>query len=142
MKIISLVELEKEAQNIVESLTGDPNQAVLIALHGDLGAGKTTLTQMIARALGVTENIISPTFLIQKTYPIEHPTFEKLVHIDAYRLESGEELLKINFRETLADPKNLIIIEWPERVSEILPTPTKTIRLTWIDETSREISYE
>src|ERR1035437_464305 len=75
------------------------NKAKVVALSGDLGAGKTTLTQELAKLLGVKENVVSPTFIIMKIYKINsskyNSHFKQLVHIDAYRLESPAELLKI-----------------------------------------------
>ncbi len=110
-------DIQKIAQAVLGFLaTGET--ATVVTLSGDLGAGKTTLTQAIARELGITENIISPTFVIMKRYELHK---KNLIHIDAYRLESADELLKLGWAELIADPKNLILIEWPEKVAEIIP---------------------
>jgi tRNA threonylcarbamoyladenosine biosynthesis protein TsaE len=98
-------------------------KAQIIALSGELGAGKTTLTQQIARQLGIKENVNSPTYVIMKNYkmPLSTSGFRFLVHIDAYRLESEMELEKLGWQEIIADPENLILIEWPERVKKLIP---------------------
>jgi tRNA threonylcarbamoyladenosine biosynthesis protein TsaE len=113
--------------------------ATVVALSGELGVGKTTLTQAIARELGVGENIISPTFVIMKSYKIQNGPFKTLVHIDAYRLDSVKELERLGWAELIADPKNLILIEWPERVLEATPVYAHTIQLVHRDENLREI---
>ena len=113
--------------------------ATVVALSGDLGAGKTTLTQAVARRLGVAESVISPTFVIMKAYDAKHGAYARLVHIDAYRLNSSAELERLGWAELIADPKNLILIEWPERVPEALPADAHRVTLSHLSEEEREI---
>ena len=70
---------------------------------------------------------------------MDHKNFEHLIHIDAYRLGSGDELLHLGWEEIAKNPKNIIFIEWPERVSEILPEDIKKIYFTFVDASSRKI---
>lgn len=114
------------------SITGhkpSDRNATTIFLQGNLGAGKTTLTQEIARHLGISESITSPTFVILKQYKIANDKFkecfDRLIHIDLYRLEGDEEYIKnelnlLKIPDVLKDSRNLIIIEWPERLHDIL----------------------
>lgn len=111
------------ARTLLESLVPGETATVL-GLSGDLGAGKTTLTQEIARALGVQEQVVSPTFVIAKFYETTDARFTQLIHIDAYRIEEIAELQTLGFERMLALPNTLIIIEWPERVKELLPQST------------------
>ena len=115
--------------------------AVVVGLSGDLGAGKTTFSQAVARALGITETVTSPTFVIEKIYTIQPAKngFSRLVHIDAYRLESPTELTKLGFASILADSRNLLLIEWPERLSTLLPSSATTLFFCHINETTRSI---
>ncbi len=122
------------AREWVSAVRPDTKGATIIALEGDLGAGKTTFVQGVAQSLGVVE-VTSPTFVIQKNYPITHTDFEQLVHIDAYRLENTHELLVLDFEAIANNPKNLMFIEWPERVPDI--TPSATLRFTWVSENER-----
>ena len=87
--------------------------AVLLLLKGDLGSGKTAFTKCIGETLEIQEDITSPTFTIQKVYDVNSDKYpvKKLIHIDAYRLESGRELEVLGFKETLADSQNLICLE-------------------------------
>ncbi|MGB8815865.1 MAG: tRNA (adenosine(37)-N6)-threonylcarbamoyltransferase complex ATPase subunit type 1 TsaE [Minisyncoccia bacterium] len=142
MKIISksLVDTEEVARNFVEKLSvGFYDGACVVGLYGDLGSGKTTFTKAIAKILGVKGNITSPTFVIEKIYPISYHFFTKLIHIDAYRLESPEELEKLSWKEALSNSKNLILIEWPENVLGILPENHLKINFKFISENEREI---
>ena len=135
--------LEETAQVAAEGLASlEPSQqATVLALRGDLGAGKTTFTQALARELGISENVTSPTFVIMKIYDLENKVFERLIHIDAYRFDTPDELDGLNFSDFLKDPKNLIVVEWPEKVEGKLPPETVFIDFKFISETVREISY-
>ena len=115
--------------------------ATVVALSGDLGAGKTTFVQTVAKHFGIEEQVSSPTFVIEKIYEIAHGAFARLIHIDAYRLKGAEELEALGWSEIVSDPANLILIEWPERVAELIPASAHRIALTFIDEHTRTIEY-
>lgn len=120
-----------------DSVTGG---ATVVALHGDLGAGKTAFVQAAAKLLGVTATVNSPTFIIEKIYELPPPNkFHNLVHFDCYRLERPEEAVHLNWAEQVSDPGNLIFIEWPERIASLLPGNTHHLAFTFINETEREI---
>lgn len=127
------------ARDFLDNLESEKNMATIIGLKGELGSGKTTFVQNLARELGLTELITSPTFVIEKIYRLTGQKFRKLIHIDAYRLEDGGELLKLGFQELAQDSGNLILIEWVERVSDILGE-TRTIQFKFINENTRQIN--
>lgn len=118
----------------------DDGRATVLALRGDLGAGKTAFTKALARHLGIDEHVTSPTFVIMKKYPIERGAFAQLVHIDAYRMHDGRELEMLGWPDLLKDAQNLIVIEWPERVDAVLPKDAITLSFSHVDETTREVS--
>jgi len=103
-----------------------------VALWGGLGAGKTTLARDILRALGVTENVPSPTFTLVQGY--ETPRLN-LAHFDLYRLMQPRELEELGFREALED--GAVLVEWPERAPDYLPDDTLHLRLSLDGETRR-----
>ncbi len=118
------------------------SNAVIVGLQGDLGAGKTTFVKSVAGTLGVEGAVTSPTFVIEKIYKLpEGGKFSRLVHIDAYRLENGKELLPLGWEEISSDPQNLILIEWPERVANILPKDVHRMYFSFIDKNTREVEY-
>ncbi len=134
--------MEIVAREILEGLTVLSSGASIVGLSGDLGAGKTTLVRAIARALGVTEEVHSPTFVIAKFYPLtKHCDFSQLIHIDAYRIENPEELRALRWKELIVNPKNLIFIEWPEQLKEEFPANAKLLKLRFIDEETRSIEW-
>lgn len=119
-----------------------PKEAMVVALYGDLGSGKTTFVQGVAAALGIEEAIVSPTFVIMKQYPVSsHPFIKQLIHIDAYRLEKPEQVSVLEWDELVANPDNLIIVEWPEKISEFLPEQVSELRFTYFDDNKRSIEH-
>ncbi len=138
--ISSIAELGEFARTFVLGLSSHPNKATLVGLSGDLGSGKTAFVKAVAQVLGVDDEITSPTFVIEKKYTLPAASaFRTLVHIDAYRLHSGAELKPLRFEETLAEKGNLILVEWPEQVADALPQEIKTLRFTYVDETTRSV---
>ena len=136
----SLEALQAEAAGFAKGLSPKEESATLVTLSGDLGAGKTSFTQGVAKALGVTSAVTSPTFVLMKLYPLVGQAFTQLVHIDAYRLQEGKDLLPLNFEEVLADSGNLVLIEWPERVSDALPKADYALSLEVSGE-GRKLTY-
>ncbi len=141
--IRTLPELEAEAARFAASLASREEGATLVTLSGELGAGKTAFTKALAAALGVEETVTSPTFVLEKIYKLGHPMskFKHLIHIDAYRLESGAELAALGFDEILLDAGNLVVFEWPERAGDALPAPAVRVSLVVNEDGSRTISY-
>jgi tRNA threonylcarbamoyladenosine biosynthesis protein TsaE len=140
MKTNHLSEFDRAAQECTHALKPRADEATVVALHGDLGAGKTTFVQAAARALGVSEPVTSPTFVIQKTYALHAQKFSTLVHIDTFRLESPQELLALGWADTIADPGNVIYMEWAEKVADILPRSSAHVTITFVDESTRDIA--
>ena len=127
------------AQKVLALLIPSATAATVLCLQGDLGAGKTTLTQAIAKNLGIEETVVSPTFVIAKFYSPTTGGFLQLVHIDAYRIESEEELGPIRFDELLKQPNTLIVVEWPERIKKSIPEGAVWMNITHRD-TTRHIT--
>ncbi len=140
--IKSLDELNVEAASFVGTLTPQAEGATLVTLTGELGAGKTAFVKEIAKILGVEEVVTSPTFVLEKIYilPAQN-AFKRLVHIDAYRLESGRDLAPLGFDELMKDSGNLVLLEWPERVADALPAARANISLKVESDGSRTLSY-
>ncbi len=136
----STEETAEIAKTFLTTLHQMPDMAMLIGLEGELGAGKTTFVQALGACLGITQSMTSPTFVLMKEYPLHHDPFSKLVHIDAYRLTHGSDLLGLGFKELLDDRSALILIEWPERVADILPKQRTTIHIDHIGPRERRIS--
>ncbi len=134
-------ELEIVAREILKKSEGSKNStAQVVALYGDLGSGKTTFTKEFAQILNIKEIITSPTFVILKTFEIKNnPRFKKLIHIDTYRLDLGDELAKLGFETLLNEPENLIVIEWPEIVENLFPENTIRVKFKFLDDTTREL---
>lgn len=102
----------------------------VIALMGELGAGKTTLVKGLAAGLGIRQPVRSPTFLLLRAYPVRgHKKILQLVHVDAYRLKHPTELLAIGLNDYLAKPDTVTIIEWADKIPRLLPRQRVAVRL-------------
>ncbi|MBX4198038.1 tRNA (adenosine(37)-N6)-threonylcarbamoyltransferase complex ATPase subunit type 1 TsaE [Candidatus Parcubacteria bacterium] len=143
MKFISksLAETAELAENFVKTIMPKSNGACIVGLVGELGSGKTAFTQAVAKILGIEGSVTSPTFVIEKKYPLKDKNFDQFIHIDAYRLKDGHELLKLGWKDTTFNTKNLIFLEWPERVAGILSHDIKKVSFTFVDENTREIEW-
>ena len=138
----NIKETEEFAGLFIKNIKENKENATIVGLQGDLGAGKTTFVKSVASVLGVEGAVTSPTFVIEKIYKLpDGERFSRIVHIDAYRLENGKELLSLGWEETASNPQNLILIEWPERVADILPKSIHRMYFNFIDENTREVEY-
>jgi tRNA threonylcarbamoyladenosine biosynthesis protein TsaE len=140
------IETGELARRLVESLCGERvyrGTATIITLQGALGAGKTVFAKGVAEALGVTETVTSPTYVIEKTYPLppNYP-WKQLIHIDAYRLQSEEELYTIRWHARAIDPGNIVLVEWPEQMGRGLPDWALSVTFEHVDEHTRRIGIE
>ncbi len=120
-------ETQEVAQKIKRILTNNPDKNV-IALTGNLGAGKTKLTQFLAKEFNILKNIVSPTFLIMRKYELPHNKLNYFYHVDAYRLKNEKGLEKIGIKKIINNKKNIVIVEWADKVEKIIPD-----NALWID---------
>src|SRR3989344_7044795 len=135
--------------------------ATVVAIEGELGAGKTTLVKGIAKALGIKTHITSPTFVLLKQYEIPSKAkslkskvikvaslrplpldLRQLIHIDAYRLKDHHDLVALGIKEIISDPKNIVLIEWSERVKPILPSKRIKVHIDHVGENERRIEIK
>lgn len=126
------------AKEYLKSLHGGD----VLCLHGDLGAGKTAFVKGLGLALGIKEELTSPTFALLNVYPLDNALngITELIHIDAYRLKRPEELIEIGGEDYLQRPNTLTVIEWPEKADEIIANyQTKHLRFTHLSESERQI---
>ena len=124
---IVYIKNEHDTEEFGMKLASSLEPGDIVALIGDLGTGKTTLTKYIAKGLGVTENIDSPTFNIVK----EHKSGRiPLFHFDVYRLSSGDELLDIGADEYFYSD-GVCIIEWADIVADVIPEKAKVILIEY-----------
>jgi tRNA threonylcarbamoyladenosine biosynthesis protein TsaE len=140
MTHVPLNELPEFVRNVRAMIKLMPfkNTATVVWLEGELGAGKTTFVQNLAREMEVEEDIQSPTYVLMKSYelPTNHTQFgtkrrfTRLVHIDAYRLTSAAEFAALKPEQFLNDPGTLVLIEWPSKVNGALPKPDLTVTFT------------
>ena len=157
----------EETKALGASVVKSLHEVNIIALHGELGSGKTTFVQGIAEGLGIKKRIISPTFIIIRKYEVPKFYFSSevsdnersreiinkssrraalartinLYHIDLYRLEDDAQMNNLGLSEIIEDPSNLVVIEWAERMGNLLPQKRIDISFEYVDGDKRKVSF-
>ena len=163
MKIYNSNSLE-ETQKIAEKFASSLKKGSVIALYGDLGSGKTTFVQGLAKGLGIKKRIISPTFIIVRSYKIKNRdvilaseaspeskndpgqarmtdgSLSIFYHIDLYRLENKGQIEGLGIKELMSDSQNIIAIEWAEKIKQMLPKKRVDIYFEYLSENKRKIA--
>ena len=137
-------ETKKLGKLLASELTGGE----VICLFGELGAGKTTFTQGLLEGLGAEKPYTSPTFVVMKEYEIRRKKKEVrskkreidiIYHFDAYRVEA-EDMMNLGWEEIIADSSNICIIEWADKLKQIIPARAIWIGFTWLDAKRRKLT--
>lgn len=135
---LSIISSSLEETDTLAKLTAEQIlPGSVIALNGDLGAGKTTFIKSLVKYLGSNEIVTSPTFTILNIYSGKID----LYHFDFYRLETADDLENIGGSEMLPSKKGVTIIEWAEKIPEVLPDKRLTINIGYLEENSRQLDF-
>lgn len=142
MKTI-ITKTPEESRALGISLAKEFSGGEIICLSGDLGAGKTTFTQGLLEGLGAQGPYTSPTFTIMKLYDlaVENTGIKAAHHIDAYRI-TANDLLELGWKDFAGKPETVTIVEWSERIPELITQEAITIHFEWISEKERKISIK
>ena len=132
----------EETKRIAAEFAHAVKPGTVVALRGDLGAGKTTFVQGMLETLGAEKPYVSPTFVIMKEYDLPVPSaggIARIYHVDAYRIDEPEEIGKLGFEEWCADPEGIVLVEWPEKLGNLIPESAEEIFFRWMSDADREI---
>lgn len=135
----------KETQELGEKLAKETlkqnlkETALVLALQGNLGGGKTTFLQGFAKGLGIKEKILSPTFVLIKRFKIKNKHFKNFYHIDCYRINNIKDIEELGLGDIILNPENIVAVEWSERIKNRLPKSTIMIKFDFIDKNKRRI---
>ena len=132
---------EKETLTLGEILAKTLTGGEVIALTGNLGAGKTVFTKGLAKGLGVKAIVNSPTFVLMKIYPIKNKTIKQLIHVDCYRLNNQEQIEEIGLIPYFNQPDTVMVIEWAEKIKGVLPKQIIKIKVELKKENQRAITF-
>lgn len=123
--------------------TESQKRALVISLEGDLGGGKTTFLQGFAKGLGIKEKILSPTFIIMRKSKIPKKnigdTYVNFYHVDCYRIKKPKEILDLGFKGIVSGFRNIVAIEWADRVREIIPKRAIWLNFEFVNKNKRKI---
>lgn len=146
-----------ETRNFGREFAQHLKKGGVLALFGDLGAGKTTFVQGLAEGLGIKNRIISPTFIIMREYKLPYSSSEqsesrskssrqartiRFYHIDLYRTESQKDIEGLGIQEILSDPENIVVIEWAEKMGNLLPKNAIKISFEYGNDDERKITWK
>ena len=129
---------EQQTEELAAKFATTLHRGSVIALHGDLGAGKTVFSRGFARGLGVLEPVSSPTYTIIQEYQLDSGWF---FHLDLYRINDENAALAFGVDECLQESSGWVVIEWPERITGILPDDTIHLQIKHLNAGHREISW-
>ena len=136
MERVVITEGPEETVRLGEELAHMLRPGDVVALVGELGSGKTTLVKGIAQGLFVKEPVISPSFLLARSYRGRMP----LHHLDAYRVNSPEELVEVGLLELLPPEEGVTVVEWADRVAELIPPGSLWVHLEHLDGNRRKLT--
>ncbi|HPD19753.1 MAG TPA: tRNA (adenosine(37)-N6)-threonylcarbamoyltransferase complex ATPase subunit type 1 TsaE [Candidatus Pacearchaeota archaeon] len=145
MEIISsrALETKQAGQKLAEQILSGREKRRIIALQGGLGAGKTTFLQGFAQGLKIKKKVLSPTFIIFNKFSIRnHPQFKNFYHFDCYRIDNFKEIEALGFEEIISSSKNIVAIEWPEKIKKLLPQEILMINFKILKGDRRKIIYD
>jgi len=154
MTVVPIRELPEFVRNVTATLALERTniKAVVLGLEGDLGSGKTTFVQQLARQMGIRESVVSPTYVLMKKYDLpqtlnpwgQKRRFKTLIHIDAYRLEFPEQFAQLKPETFMRDPSAIVVIEWFDKVADVLPEPDVLLKFSseGVEETTRNIEMQ
>lgn len=141
----------EETQGMAEDLAKKLKGGDFLAFFGDLGSGKTTFIQGLARALGINRRIISPTFIIIRTYDLESKVqdlrskikdqrVKTFYHIDLYRTETKDDLLGLGIDQIIDDKSSIVALEWAEKMGDLLPKKRIEVHFECLKDDERKIT--
>lgn len=137
-KKIYITKSSKETQKLGFDFAKTLRRGSVVCLYGDLGSGKTTFVQGLAKGLGIKRRIISPTFIIVRSYELGVMSF---CHVDLYRTETVNDLKGLGLEEILEDPSNITVIEWAQNLKRLMPKNRIEIKFEHLENNSRKIIF-
>lgn len=133
---------EKQTFDLARDYASRLQGGEVVALQGDLGAGKTVFVKGLAQGLGCQKNISSPTFVLMKVYGINSSSIKYFCHVDAYRINSEEDLLAIGLQDYLGREDTVTVLEWAEKITGIIPKKSQKIKIEYLSEFQRELFWQ
>lgn len=130
----------EETQKFAQEFAGKLKPGNIIALYGELGAGKTIFVQGLAKGLGFRGKVFSPTFIFMRPYKLKGK-IKTLYHIDLYRLEGIMDLKNIGVEEFISEKDAVSAVEWAEKIEHLLPKNVIKIKIERLSEQTRKITY-
>lgn len=134
---------ETQTEQIAADFARKTTPGTVVAIYGELGAGKTVFARGFARGLGVTETVSSPTFTIMQEYKLDKDAkgITWFYHLDLYRIENPESALVFGVDEYLSNDNAVLLVEWAERIEKLLPKNTVRVEISHSGETTRKIRF-
>lgn len=138
--MLSIIYQEKDISRVADQIKQDCQAGDIVTFSGELASGKTTLIKSIVKNFGYEGLVNSPTFVVERRYPILNNKIKEIIHLDFYRL-GGNTIEQFDWNEYTNNSEALVLIEWPEKIGRQLPEKTKNISLTRIDNETRKLIF-
>lgn len=134
----SAYQTQELGKKLGHSFLTEKGMPTTVCLWGDLGSGKTTFVQGLSKGLGIPNRLLSPTFIIVRRYTVTK-RFKYLYHLDLYRISQPSDVLSLGFTDMYGSEDSLVVVEWPERLGELLPKKRIDIRFTVRDDGTHSV---
>lgn len=144
-----LTKSARQTQKLGEKIANNLKGGEVLCLYGELGSGKTTFVQGLAKGLGIKKRVLSPTFVMIRQYEIRKTQnvlriashVSRFYHVDLYRVENEKDVKGLGLEEIWSDPENIVAIEWAEKIKKILPKKRVDIHFEYVNEVTRLVRY-
>ena len=139
--MVHITQSPRETKTLGRKIAVNLKGSEIFALSGELGSGKTTFVQGFAEGLGLSSRIISPTFILLRKYDFKDNSF---YHVDLYRLEKNieSEVVNLGLTDIWGKEGNIVVIEWAEKIKDMIPKEAKWIRFEYAGEDKRKVTIE
>lgn len=137
-----LTNSSQETKNLGSNFAKQLKSGDVVLLYGDLGAGKTTFVQGLAKGLNISDRILSPTFVLHRAHRIPKSGIKTLNHIDLYRIENPADIKSLGLEEVVNEDDSITVIEWANRLSDFKQKKGYKVWFNYLDENQRQIRIE
>lgn len=144
-KKVVTTECFEDTQKLGFDFAKQLSSGAVVTLHGNLGSGKTTFVQGLAKGFGIKKRIISPSFIIMRTYEVGEKSkdlgIKHFYHVDLYRIETEKDIEGLGLLELINNKETIVVVEWPDKIEHLLPEDRIDLYFEYMADDKRSITF-